>query len=165
MKPEGSLTCSEQSATAPYLSQSQNYFAYSQSSRLGDEPLQTHNIVILLSNWSLAVTFLMQRTLWRKERSVVNNCCWPSPAQSFLGPSPTGPMTTFTVSDSRLPQPGRPDPRIYILQEQGAPVMPLGTGFPFRRLLRPAELRWRYSTPPPYGLLVFAPYLKVQNLF
>jgi hypothetical protein len=25
--------------------------------------------------------------------------------------------------------------------------------FTFRRLLRPAELRWRYSTPPPHGIL------------
>jgi hypothetical protein len=37
----------------------------------------------------------------------------------------------FTVSDSRLPQPGRPGPRIYIPQEQGGPVIPPGTGFPF----------------------------------
>jgi hypothetical protein len=29
-----------------------------------------------------------------------------------------------------------------------------GTGFPFRRLLRLAGLRWRYSTPPPHGLLL-----------
>jgi hypothetical protein len=26
---------------------------------------------------------------------------------------------------------------------------------PFRRLLRPAGLRWRYSTPPPHGLSVY----------
>jgi hypothetical protein len=42
----------------------------------------------------------------------------------------------FTVLDSRLPQPGGPSPRIYIPQEQGGPVIPPGTGFPFRRLLR-----------------------------
>jgi hypothetical protein len=30
----------------------------------------------------------------------------------------------FTVSDSRLPQPGGPGPRIYIPQEQGGPVIP-----------------------------------------
>jgi hypothetical protein len=28
--------------------------------------------------------------------------------------------------------------------------MPPGTGFPFRRFLRLAELRWRYSNPPPH---------------
>jgi hypothetical protein len=40
----------------------------------------------------------------------------------------------FTVPDSRLLQRGGPDPRIYIPQEQGGPVIPLGTGFPFRRI-------------------------------
>jgi hypothetical protein len=58
----------------------------------------------------------------------------------------------FTVSDSRLPQPGGSGPCIYIPTEQGDPVIPPGTGFPFRHLLRLAELRWRYSTPPPYGI-------------
>jgi hypothetical protein len=55
------------------------------------------------------------------------------------------------VSDLRLPKPGGPGPRIYISQEQGGPVITPGTGFPFRRLLRLAGLRWRYSTPPPHG--------------
>jgi hypothetical protein len=36
-----------------------------------------------------------------------------------------------TVSDSRLPQPGGPGPRIYVPQEQGGPVILLGTGFLF----------------------------------
>jgi hypothetical protein len=55
--------------------------------------------------------------------------------------------------NSRLLHPGGPGPRIYIPQEQGGPVIPQGTGFPFRRLLRLAGLRWRYSTPPPHGLV------------
>jgi hypothetical protein len=59
----------------------------------------------------------------------------------------------FTVSDSRLLQPGGPGPRIYIPQKQGGPVIPPGTGFPFRRFLRLTVLRWRYSTPPPRGAL------------
>jgi hypothetical protein len=33
----------------------------------------------------------------------------------------------------------------------GWSVIPPGTGFPFRRLLRLAVLRWRYSNPPPLG--------------
>jgi hypothetical protein len=53
----------------------------------------------------------------------------------------------FAVTDSRLPQPGAPGPNIYIPQEQGGPVIPPGTGFPFRRLLRLSGLRWRYSNP------------------
>jgi hypothetical protein len=40
-------------------------------------------------------------------------------------------------------------PYIYIPQEQGGPVIAPGTGFPFRRLLRLAVLRWRYWNPPP----------------
>jgi hypothetical protein len=58
----------------------------------------------------------------------------------------------FTVSHSRLPQPGGPGPRIYIPQEQGGQVIPPGTGFPFHRLLRLAGLRWRCSTLPPHGI-------------
>jgi hypothetical protein len=60
----------------------------------------------------------------------------------------------FTVSDSRFPKPGGPGPRIYIIQEQGGPVIPPGTGFHFRCLLRLAGLRWRYSNPPPHGVLL-----------
>jgi hypothetical protein len=56
----------------------------------------------------------------------------------------------FIVSDSRLPQPGGP-PVFISPQEQVGPVIPPGTGFPFRRLLRLAGLRWRYSTLPPHG--------------
>jgi hypothetical protein len=54
----------------------------------------------------------------------------------------------FTVSDSTVPQPGGPGPRIYIPKEQGSPVIPPGTGFPFRRLLRLAGIRWRYPNWP-----------------
>jgi hypothetical protein len=35
---------------------------------------------------------------------------------------------------------------------RGDLVIPPGTGFPFRRLLRLAGLRWKYSNPPPHGL-------------
>jgi hypothetical protein len=64
---------------------------------------------------------------------------------------PRDSQLNFAVSDSRLPQPGGQSPRIYFPQEHGGPVMPQGTGFPFRRLLRLAGLRWRYSNPPPRG--------------
>jgi hypothetical protein len=48
--------------------------------------------------------------------------------------------------------PRGPGPRISIPQEQGGKVIPPGTGFPFRRPLRLAELLWRYSNPPPHGV-------------
>jgi hypothetical protein len=57
----------------------------------------------------------------------------------------------FTVSDSRVPQPGGRGLRIYIPQEQSGPLIPPGTEFHFCRLLRFAGLRWRYSTPPSHG--------------
>jgi hypothetical protein len=34
-------------------------------------------------------------SLWQENRSVVYNCCWSSPAQSFLAPSPVGLVTIF----------------------------------------------------------------------
>jgi hypothetical protein len=43
-----------------------------------------------------------------------------------------------------------------ISQEQGAPIIPPGTGFSFHRLKRLAELRWRYSTPLPHSCLILA---------
>jgi hypothetical protein len=55
-----------------------------------------------------------------------------------------------------LPKPEGRGPRIYIPQEQGGPVIPPETGFPFRRLLRLPGLRWLYSTPPPHGTLNYS---------
>jgi hypothetical protein len=68
---------------------------------------------------------------------------------------PRGSIPYVTVSDSRLSQPGGPGPLIYIPQEKGGPVIPPGTRFPFRRLVRLAGLRWRYSNPPPRGMPTF----------
>jgi hypothetical protein len=58
---------------------------------------------------------------------------------------------SYLLSHLNLPQPGVPGPRIISNQEQGGPVIPPGTGFSFRRLLRLAGLRRRYSNPPPHG--------------
>jgi hypothetical protein len=60
------------------------------------------------------------------------------------------------ISHMRLPKPGGPGPRIFILQEQDGPVIPLGAVFPLRRLLRLAGLRWRYSNPHPHGFCSFS---------
>jgi hypothetical protein len=53
------------------------------------------------------------------------------------------PHDYILLSHMRFPQLGGPGPRIYIPQEQGGPVISAGTGFPFHRLLRLAELRWK----------------------
>jgi hypothetical protein len=54
-------------------------------------------------------------------------------------------------------KPGELGTRIYIPQEQGGPFIPAGTGSPFRRLIRLAGLRWRYSNPPTHGFPLTAP--------
>jgi hypothetical protein len=63
-----------------------------------------------------------------------------------------GPILPSQIPDS--PNLEGQVPGVYIPQEEGGPVLPPGTGFPFRRLLRLAGLRWRYSNPSPRGLYV-----------
>jgi hypothetical protein len=60
----------------------------------------------------------------------------------------------FSASDARLLLPGVPGSLIYILQEHCGLVIASATRFSFRRLLRLAGLRWRYSNSPPHGVLV-----------
>jgi hypothetical protein len=50
--------------------------------------------ILLLSDICKFVE-MRRRSLWRENESVVYNCCWTSPVQSFLGPSPAGLMTIF----------------------------------------------------------------------
>jgi hypothetical protein len=69
--------------------------------------------------------------------------------------SPTELKTIFHCPNSLdSPNLESPGPRIYIPQEQGGPDIPPGTGFPFRCLLRLVRLRWRYSNPPPQGIVI-----------
>jgi hypothetical protein len=82
--------------------------------------------------------------------NLLEYCFWAYPEQSFSGPIPQN-SDPILLSHFRLSQPGRSGPRIYIPQEQGDPLIPPSTGFPFRRLLLLAGLRWRYSNPPPHG--------------
>jgi hypothetical protein len=82
------------------------------------------------------------RPLWRQDESVV---C--SAITQLFKSRRTRNHTLLSLL--RLPQPGGPVSRIYILQEQGRPVISPGTGFPLRRLLRLAGLQWRYSNPLP----------------
>jgi hypothetical protein len=73
-------------------------------------------------------------------------------------------MTIFCCLRFENPQPGGPGHRIYILQAQCGLVIPPGTGFPFRRLLRLEGLRWRYSTPPPHGRLTHSSSSPAYNI-
>jgi hypothetical protein len=96
---------------------------------------------------SLTISFFLLhagRPLWREDGSII---C--SAITHWLESHRT--HNHILLSHMRLLQPGMPVPRIYIPQEQGGPVIPPGTGFPFRRLLRLAGLRWRCSILPPHG--------------
>jgi hypothetical protein len=79
-------------------------------------------------------------------------CCWPSPEQSFSGPSPTGLMTIFYTLNFETP----PTCRARSLY-----LYPPGTGWPgyiprhwapISSPLRLPGLRCRYWNPPPHGL-------------
>jgi hypothetical protein len=43
--------------------------------------------LLLIDSYGLV---FLGRPLWREDVSVFCTCCWPSPSQSFLGPSPLG---------------------------------------------------------------------------
>jgi hypothetical protein len=50
---------------------------------------------IFITVWQLRSCFCGGGPLWREEGSVFCICWWPSPAQSFSGPSPLGLATIF----------------------------------------------------------------------
>jgi hypothetical protein len=66
------------------------------------------------------------------------------------------------VNPSPDPQPGGPGPCIYASQRQGGPVIPPGTGFPFRRLLGRAGYGGGILTPiAVYVIFKIKTYLEV----
>jgi hypothetical protein len=73
-----------------------------------------------------------------------------------LGSESRGTHDHILLSQIRDSQPGGAGPRIYIPQEHGGPVITPESGFPFRRLLRLAVLRWRYSNPRPQRKTTFS---------
>jgi hypothetical protein len=93
------------------------------------------------------------RPLWWENGYNVYNCCWSSPAQSFSGPNPAGLMTTFYSFRFEIPLTWKSRSSYLYPPGRGGPVIPPGTDFPFRLLLLLAELQWRYSNPPPRGLI------------
>jgi hypothetical protein len=109
--------------------------------------------------WGLGLDFYYSQTiaallLWsalsdeRTDLSFIIAASSRQHSRSRVRVSP-GSWPYFTLSDSRLPQPGGPRPRIYISQEQGDPVIPPGHEFPFICLLQLAGPRWKYSNSPP----------------
>jgi hypothetical protein len=93
-------------------------------------------------------TFDMPREAFGEDGSVVYNCCWPSPEQSFSGPSPAGLMTIVYCLRFKISQTWR-DKLPYLTISLRNRVAYL---YHFRSLLRLAGLRLRHSNWPPYGL-------------
>jgi hypothetical protein len=95
---------------------------------------------------------ILWRPLWRGDGSVIYCCCLASPAQSLSGVSPAGLKTLFYCPNFlHSPNLEGQVPVFIFPREQSGPVIPPGTGFPFRRLLPLAGLRWGYYNPPPNG--------------
>jgi hypothetical protein len=91
--------------------------------------------------------------------SVVCNCCWSSTAQSLSGPSPRRTHDHILLSQIR-DSPNLEDQVPVFTPKTGWPsyIHP-GTGSSFRRIVRLAGLRWRYSNPDPHGVR----HLKYQS--
>jgi hypothetical protein len=69
----------------------------------------------------------------------------------FFGIHNSNCLQSNVVSLASNPQPGGPDPSIYVPQWQIGPVIPQGTGLSFCRLLRLAGLQRKYFNPRPHG--------------
>jgi hypothetical protein len=95
-------------ATSPLRLMATNFFS--------TEPLPSQSSCNILSDERMGLSFIIAACPRQRSHSRVR--------------IPLDSWSYFTVSDSRLPQPGGPGPRIYIPQEQGGPVLSPGTGFP-----------------------------------
>jgi hypothetical protein len=123
---------------------------YDKSVRLCVKPLETHDKYFFFK-WTFAVIVLMQHPLWREDGSVIYNCCWLSPEQSFSGPSPARLMTTFYCLRFETPPTWR---------ARSTYLYPPGTGrlgciprhwVPFSSSSTTRWVTVEYSNPPPYG--------------
>jgi hypothetical protein len=85
---------------------------------------------------------LMGRFGFSGHSQLVCNIRYGAVANSHTLQATTARAGCSIVPILETPQTWGPGPR-----EQGGPYIPPGTGFPFRRLLRLAGLRWRYSIP------------------
>jgi hypothetical protein len=91
----------------------------------------TANRFVLVTNPLRLMTlyFIFQITLGGYSPYVTSSLMrgWVCHLQLLLVLSSAVILRSDTVSDSRLLQPGGPAPHIYILQEQGGPLMPSGS--------------------------------------
>jgi hypothetical protein len=97
--------------------------------QLGLFSLVANQTLTLIWNTSDSCGFVgVGRSLWRENGSAVYNCCWASPAQSFLGPSPAGLVAIFYCLRFETPPTWRAGPCIYIPQKQGGTLHPQAQG-------------------------------------
>jgi hypothetical protein len=66
----------------------------------------------------------MQHPLWREDGSLIYIYCWPSPAQSFSGPSPTGLITIFCCQIRQSPTWRARSPCLYPPGRVGSTYIP-----------------------------------------
>jgi hypothetical protein len=82
------------------------------------------------SNWTLGVILVVLCNILSEERMCLSFTIAAGPRQRSQSQVwvPQDSWPHFTVSHSRLPQPGQSGPRIYIPQEQGGSVIPPALG-------------------------------------
>jgi hypothetical protein len=98
----------------------------------------------------------MRHPFWREDGPVIYsyNCFWTLPEQSLSGPRPAELTTIFYCLIWDFPHLRARAPYLYPPGTGWRSYLP-GTGFPFRRLLRYAGQRWRYSNPPSHGCRIW----------
>jgi hypothetical protein len=110
----------------------------------------------------------MWHPLWREDGSVVYICyCLHQRSHSQVR-FPRGSWPHFTVSNLRIPKPGRPGPCIYIPQEKGGSVIPPGTGLlttRFRRILEWVSELYYDRRSVGQSVLVSSPHLVLMTRF
>jgi hypothetical protein len=117
-------------------SNSQSYFTTGGlqpiSSSWQQAPWDSRPVFSFFINWTLAVIVLMQHPLWREDESVVYNCCWSSPAQSFSSRSPAGLMTIFCCLRFETPPDWRArSSHLYPPRDKMAQLYPQKLGYLF----------------------------------
>jgi hypothetical protein len=139
---------------------------------------------ILIRSRSISVTFTSVQLIYTTSDWIIGKTS-PSARFDQVFTSLNFPTIFFflqskVISLASNSQSGGQGPCIYVPQWQVRLDKPSDTGFPFRRLLRPTELRWMYSNQPPHediyltsnitlhslwNLGLTSPWIKVMNSF
>jgi hypothetical protein len=106
-------------------------------------------------HWSRSIQFMSSHSISLRSILILFThlrLCLPSGLAVILRSESVGTHDHILLSQIRdSPNLEGQVPAFISPRNRVGPVIPPGTGFPFLRLLRPAGLRWKYSTPPPHG--------------